>query len=373
MALNIWFNRWFSTVSHYMDMIRYNPDQQKFVIYGTHPNPDTVYFKYCDIAGTEPDIEGEEYIQFCLDFCRQNNIDVFIPRKENVLIAKRIDEFEAIGVKVLVCPDGDLMALMDNKVDMYRQLEEKEKEGYSIVTIPEYRVVKNAEDFKKAYEEMKRDENLLCIKPVIGEGASGFRIIDDEADTIPFLFNTASSRKISFETAYTILQKQTRFPDLMVLEYLDGYEYSIDCLAGADGRLYAAIPRKKGNGRLREIEKNEELLDIARKMSEHYKIPFVFNIQVKYKDGVPKLLEINPRMSGGLHISCLAGVNIPYYAIKLLLEGTIEPIHPNYGVKATYIEQPVILSEGTDSRAMNNSGETAIIKVEELIRTGVNV
>ena len=75
----------------------------------------------------------------------------------------------------------------------------------------------------------------------------------------------------------------------MVLEYLDGYEYSIDCLAGADGTLYVAIPRKKGNGRIREIEYNEELIEIADKMAEQYKIPFVFNIQVKYKDGIPKL------------------------------------------------------------------------------------
>src|SRR4051812_18564528 len=118
MALSIWFNRWFSTVSHYMEMIRNNPDEQEFIIYGTHPNPDTVYFQYCDVAGTEPDIQGEEYLHFCLDYCRQNNINIFIPRKENVLISRHLDKFNAIGVKVLVCSDGDLMALMDNKVEM---------------------------------------------------------------------------------------------------------------------------------------------------------------------------------------------------------------------------------------------------------------
>ena len=88
MALNIWFNRWFSTVSHYMDMIRHNPDRLEFVIYGTHPNPDTVYFKNCDVYGTEPDIDGEEYLQFCIDYCIQNRIDIFVPRKENVLISQ---------------------------------------------------------------------------------------------------------------------------------------------------------------------------------------------------------------------------------------------------------------------------------------------
>ncbi|MEK5038409.1 ATP-grasp domain-containing protein [Sporosarcina sp. FSL K6-3457] len=351
MVLNIWFNRWFSTVAHYMEMIRNNPDQQAFVIYGTHPNPDTVYLKNSDVALTEPDIYGEEYVQFCLEFCRQYSIDIFVPRKENVLISQNLSLFEAMGVKVLVCPDGDLMALMDNKAAMYQSLEKHNEAGHSIVTIPKYRVVNHADAFKDAYQELSSDGGRLCIKPIVGEGASGFRILDDEADTISFLFNTANSQKISFATAYKILQKQDRFPDLMILEYLDGYEYSIDCLAGADGTLHIAIPRKKGIGRIREIEHNEELLLIARQMAEHYKIPFVFNIQVKYKNGVAKLLEVNPRMSGGLHISCLAGVNIPYFAIKLLLGGTLEALRPNYGVKATYIEQPIILSEG---RALSN-------------------
>ena len=33
----------------------------------------------------------------------------------------------------------------------------------------------------------------------------------------------------------------------MVLEYLEGPEYSIDCIA-SDEQLYAAIPRMKGEG-----------------------------------------------------------------------------------------------------------------------------
>lgn len=349
MVLNIWFNRWFSTVSHYMELIRHNPDQQEFIIHGTHPNSDTVYFNYCDVFSTEPDIEGEDYIQFCLDYCIQNQIHIFVPRKENVLISRHLEKFEDIGVSVLVCPDGDLMAMVDNKAAMYQSLQNQEKEGNFIVTIPSYQIVNNALEFKEAYEQLSKDNTKLCIKPVIGEGASGFRIIDNDADTIPFIFNTASSQKISYETALRILQTQEHFPDLMVLEYLDGYEYSIDCLADADGTLLTAIPRKKGNGRIREIEYNKDLIEIAEKMAIQYKIPYVFNIQVKYKDGIPKLLEINPRMSGGLHISCLADINFPYYAIKLLLGNQLEPLYPKFGLKATHIEQPVILSSEDSS------------------------
>ena len=344
MALRIWFNRWFSTVSHYMELIRHNPDNQEFIIHGTHPNPDTVYFKYCDVSGTEPNINGEAYLTYCLDYCVQHQIDVFVPRKENVLIAQNLHKFEQIGVKVLVCPDGDLMELMDNKAAMYESLLENERNGQFVVQIPSYRIVNNAEDFKNAYEELGKNNTKLCIKPVVGEGAMGFRIIDDSAESLSFLFNSASSQKLSFDTIFRILKTEPTFPEIMVLEYLEGYEYSIDCIAEADGTLLTAIPRKKAHGRIREIEYNEELIQIAHKMAELYKIPFVFNIQVKYKNGIPKLLEINPRMSGGLHISCLSGINIPYYAIKTLLGGKVGELHPTFGIKATHIEQSIILS-----------------------------
>src|SRR5690606_10849420 len=107
-------------------------------------------------------------------------------------------------------------------VSMYRSLEKKALEGEEIVPLPEYRVVQTASEFKLAYEELSERGMKLCIKPVVGEGASGFRILDEVADTIPFIFSTASSQKISFDTAYKVLQQQEVFPELMVLEFLDG-------------------------------------------------------------------------------------------------------------------------------------------------------
>ena len=45
----------------------------------------------------------------------------------------------------------------------------------------------------------------------------------------------------------------------------------------------------------------------------------MFNIQVQCHKGKVYLMEINTRMSGGIHKSSLAGVNFLYLAIKLLL------------------------------------------------------
>ncbi|PLR75012.1 carbamoyl-phosphate synthase large subunit [Bacillus sp. UMB0728] len=342
-GMKIWFNRWFTTVSHYITMIKNNPDNRSFTIYGTHPDKDALYLQVCDFKGTEPDISGEEYILFCLDFCARNEIDIFIPRKENVLISRNLPRFEAIGVKVLVCPDPVLMSFMDNKAAIYRSIEEKNSAGKQLVNIPDYEVVNTAAGFKEAYHKLRAAGHKVCFKPVIGEGAYGFRVVKDREDSIAELFGQGVGHRISFANACGILSQQESFPDLMVLEYLDGPEYSIDCLADG-GKLYTSIPRKKGHGRVRELEENLLLSGIAENLHREYPVPYVFNVQVKYGQGVPKLLEINPRMSGGLHISCLSGINFPYLAIKLLLNEKIDPAPPNFGIRASYLEKEVILS-----------------------------
>ncbi|MGG1677083.1 ATP-grasp domain-containing protein [Neobacillus sp. NRS-1170] len=336
--MKIWFNRWFTTVSHYMDLIRANDDGRKFIIYGTHPNKDALYLQNCDYAFIEPEVSGDEYIAFCLDFCQRHGIDIFIPRKENVLISKRLAEFEALGVKVLVCPDNELMETVDNKAAAYRSVANR----VPSFLVPDYHVVNNIEGFKMAYESLKEKGHEVCFKPVIGEGANGFRVIKEEVDSIQQLLQHGIRFRIPYKYACEIFSQQESFPDLMVMEYLDGREYSIDCLSSQE-ELYAAIPRMKGDGRVRELVESLELINLARDFHEEYKLPYVFNIQMKYGNGVPKLLEINPRMSGGMHISCLSGINFPYLAIKILLGETVCPMTPKFGIRASHIEKEMIL------------------------------
>jgi biotin carboxylase len=58
---------------------------------------------------------------------------------------------------------------------------------------------------------------------------------------------------------------------------------------------------------------------------------------------IPKLLEINPRMSGGMHFSCLSGINFPYVAIKILLGEKVDLLTPKFGIRASHIEKEIIL------------------------------
>ncbi|THF84537.1 ATP-grasp domain-containing protein [Cohnella fermenti] len=333
----IYMNRWFSTAYHYINMIRGNADGQAFEFYGTHPDIDHLSLLAADHRATEPALLGEEYARFCAEHCRRNEIDLFLPRLHMEEIARHIHLFDEIGTKVMVCRD---LALLDSMMEKDKFYDKVRAAG--TIAIPDYEVVHTAEQFKQACERLTADGHVVCFKPTKAEGGMGFRIIDNNRDPLTELYGYVTL-STTFEAAYATLSSVEQFDDLMVMEWLEGPEYSIDCLATAEGSLLAAIPRRKAEGRKYILEDSPELLEISQKIADDFRIPYAFNIQVRYNKGIPKLLEINPRMSGGLYISCLAGVNMPYLAVQTLMGLPIAPPELRFGMTASFIEQPLLL------------------------------
>lgn len=335
----VYMNRWFSVAYHYINMIRNNPDGEAFEFFGTHPDINHMSLLASDHIGTEPAVFGLEYVNFCVDFCKTNRIDIFIPRLHMEEISRYVHLFDEIGTKVMVCRDIELLDAMIEKDKFYEAVRDKE-----LVTIPDYRVVRTAGEFKQAYEELVAEGHKVCFKPTVSEGGMGFRIIDNERDPLHDLYGYVTLTT-TFDQAYQTLSLTESFEPLMVMELLDGTEYSIDCVATAEGELLTAIPRRKSTGRTYLLEESPELLDIAKRIAVSLRIPYAFNIQVRYSNGVPKLLEINPRMSGGLYITCLSGVNMPYLAVQALQGKQVAPPVPQFGIQAGYVEQPLIMKE----------------------------
>ncbi|NOU99651.1 ATP-grasp domain-containing protein [Paenibacillus planticolens] len=336
----VWFNRWFSVAYHYMNSIRNNEDGRQFKMYATHPDRSHMALQAADFADTEPVLNDDDYVEFALDFCKKHGIDVFIPRLHMYAIAKHVEEFEKAGTKVTVCRDLALLENLLEKQKFYEAIRDK-----NILAIPDYHVVNTAEQFMNAYDALTQAGHQVCMKPTNAEGGMGFRIISNERNALQDLFGTVTPY-LSKDQAYQALSTVDRFNDLMVMELLGGHEYSIDCLATASGELLAAVPRRKADGRLRLLEEVPELIEIAHRIAAAYRIPFNYNIQVKYNQGVPKLLEINPRMSGGLHVTCLSGINFPYLAVKSILGEHVGIQEPKYGLLASHIEKYMIMDLG---------------------------
>lgn len=311
--MRIWFNHWFSTAYHLINLIREgNPDRFYFV--GSNKNDYAIYKRACDEWHREPEkISEESYVDFCLEFCRAHGINIFVPRRFLTAVAGRREDFEKIGVKVLVGKDAGLMKILDDKVATYKFI----AAGGAEEVIPPYRLAENFDEFNRAYNELKTSDNRICYKLVEDEGALTFRVIDDTIENISALHNMPNM-KLTFAAAKKILARYDFKIPLLVMPYLSGREISIDCLTTPRGNII--VPRFKTNNRYSEIKFDDEIISAAEKILSLTKIDVPINIQFRMDGKNFYLLEINPRMSGGLQLSCLAsGINIPDLAINRLL------------------------------------------------------
>jgi predicted ATP-grasp superfamily ATP-dependent carboligase len=112
------------------------------------------------------------------------------------------------------------------------------------------------------------------------------------------------------------------------MEFLDGYEYSVDCV-GDGRRLVAAVQRRKAKagGYGQEIVDIPELTRAIGEMTEVFGLSGLFNAQFREGRNGFRLLEINPRFSGGIGYAGAIGVNLPYLALHGLTHGFPDQAH----------------------------------------------
>lgn len=335
-TIRTWFNHWFSTAYHIINLLKEDKDIDFYII-GSNENHDSPIQQVCDEWFTEPKFSiDEEYVDYCLKFCYDNSIDIFVPRRGMIAIGNRLKEFEELGVKVLVEEDNEKLRILNDKEETYKCFER-----LKINLVPERYVVNNVNEFTNAYKEIKSRYERACIKFTQDEGAMSFRVIDDKVEGFHGL-KVKPGLKVSYESILESLLTQKSFPDLLVMPYLEGIEVSVDCLGTQSGTII--IPRYKIGSRITEIRYEKEIVDYCREIYEKLHIFGPCNIQFRYHNNVPYLLEVNTRMSGGVQLSCLAsGVNIPNIAVNQLLN-----IHKPWELRAisrkvTYIEKPLLL------------------------------
>ncbi|MDD5935651.1 MAG: ATP-grasp domain-containing protein [Clostridiales bacterium] len=333
--IRVWFNHWFSTAYNIINLLK--EDETEIIVIGSNQRKHSVIQNACDEWYEEPALDGEEYIHFCLQFCQEHQIDVFIPRRKLVDISKHIEQFKKIGVKVMVDPYERIQSL-NNKELAYQLFQ-----GHPRIKVPEHIIVRSVEEFQKAYDILSKQYEKVCFKLVQDEGGMSFRVIDNSVD-IANALNVYPSTKISLKVALQALKERKEFKEIMMMPYLPGYEISVDCLKTVDGII--AVPRKKGPSRDESIEFDEDILQMCYDILEVVPLEYPCNIQFKYLDQIPYFLEVNTRMSGGIQMGCLAaGVNIPNIALNKLL-GIQKSWQIDRSTKrVSYIEIPQIVSE----------------------------
>lgn len=312
----VWFNKTFSSVHSVFSLIREADAGGEFHIVCSSPNPHAIALLAAHEAAAEPSgITGTDYIDWCLSFCKERSIDIFVPGKEASLIARHRDTFGERGVSVLSAAAPETLDLLHDKARFYATAEA------STAPSPEVSVFTDISSFLSAYRQMHTRHPVLCMKPSVSVYGIGFRVIDETRNAFDLLLDGATYR-IDMESLCAALERAGTFRPMLLMPYLASHEYSVDCVAH-DGRLLCAVARRKslaaGGGQT--IVVREDIERACADLVSQFQLNGNVNIQFREGDEGLRILEINPRMSGGIGMACLGGPNLPYLALQSFVHG----------------------------------------------------
>jgi len=336
--MRIWFNKTFSTISSVFKAIHLAFPADEISVVCTHIHNNAAAFLAADECYLEPsDLTGPAYLEWCVDFCQHHNIQLFWPGREATLISQHHDLFLATGTQVLSVADYETLTLLHNKADFYNQL------NPDVAKPMDFIAVNNTDEFDVAVAELSLKHEKLCVKPAVSVFGLGFRVLDTQRDSISQLLK-GIEYQIPLQELRSGMNNTPEFDTLLVMEHLGGHEWSVDC-AGRHGELLCAVQRKKpllaGYGQI--IDNNADIQDMVTRLTAHYQLNGLFNIQFKEGAHGVRLLEINPRPSGGFGMACLSGANLAKIALQSIRGDIIQNPVIQYGLKVTEINTPVIL------------------------------
>lgn len=314
--MRVWYNRTFSSVYTALRLIREADTEGRFTLIHSNANRHTPAARIAHAFHGEPTgLAPDAYVDWCVDFCRTHRIDIFVPGREATTLAAHHARFEAVGTRVLSAATPQKLQLVHDKAGFYAETHLPQ------APVAQFRRFENLAAFDAAWAELRPRHAKLCIKPSRGIYGIGFAIVDEERSSAALLM-AGVEYHIGYQDLRRGLAELGEFRTMLLMEYLDGHEYSVDCV-GDRGRLVAAVARRKlagaGSGQL--IDMRPEIVEATTKLAADYGLNGIFNVQFREADGKPRLLEINPRMSGGIGMACAAGPNLPWIALKGFADG----------------------------------------------------
>ena len=240
-------------------------------------------FVYHDLIEGLPfikDDSSEEDIRLFESTIADYDIDFIYPAMDGVIAV--FAKYRNLFKETMILPSTDTAEMCRSKRETYRKLK-------GIISIP------------KVYNSMEDVHSFpVFIKPDQGQGSVGARRINlgDELKHVDFQKN-------------------------VVLEYLPGEEFTVDCFTNADGKLIYA--RGRGRKRIKNgisvnaiFEDNSEFLSMAEKINNvlGQKGGWFFQVK-KSNDGSFKLLEVACRIAGTSAISRNIGANLPLMTVDV--------------------------------------------------------
>lgn len=233
-------------------------------------------FVYEDYISNIPYIKDKDFIPVLQLLVKERHIDAIYPAMDLAITILKENE-NKLGCKI-IAPPVETTRISLSKEMTYRYLED-------VICTPEIYDSQFVPD----------DKFPVFAKPKIGYGSRGTKKLFNQEEVNLFVKDK---------------------DDLLILEYLSGEEYTVDCFTNKNGVLLYCAARKRN--RIKDgisvnttfVENQEEFEDIAIKINSKVKFRGAWFYQVKRnKEGKLCLLEIAARLGGSSLLSRAIGVN----------------------------------------------------------------
>lgn len=284
-------------------------------LFGAEAQQFTSANAFCDDIFLVPKVgELDAYQNRICEIVRTAKIDIIFPTLQAEItvyhtFADSLPAFVAV-------PKSDSFDVLVNKEKLYAYLKEQ---GFSSI-LPKYAVFDSSYELKEIMDTMFHSDQFVCVKNTAGHGGIGVAILTDRNTYINHL-RDGKRDVISSQDYIDADSKSHR----MVMEYLDGVEFSVDLFL-SEGKVVTAVSRRRkrvSNGVVIDgvVEENQFVLDAAKEIAEKVATDGFLNLQFIESQGTYKLTDLNARFCGSQVMSYGAGVNFPLLAIQYNLLG----------------------------------------------------
>jgi len=268
-------------------------DERDITIHAVDARPDAVGRFLCDGFTTVPWGTDPGYVPALLELVAQVRPDVLFVQSSLEVgpISARKAEFESLGMRVLVAAPAAVGACAD-KAAMHAALLN------APVSQPELIVPCTVDELVTAAHRLGYPDRPVCVKPPVAKGSRGFRVLRADADRAEALLHgRPGTDPMTLDEYVSLFRDTVEFPRLMVMEYVDGPEHTVDALV-EDGRilLHQVKTRERIAAGLamsfRTVDR-PDLVEAASQVCEALQLDWFVNVQFKGD----RLLEVNPRVS----------------------------------------------------------------------------
>jgi len=255
--------------------------------------------------------EPENVLKYLLDYLKCNNVSAVIPAGGPMtdLIVRHQDQFRQYTHLLLPCYDS-----FHKGLDKTLTLKTAQEIGCPIprTWYPEDEPIEQI--------VQKIDQYPVLIKPAVSSGSRGITFCNSGDEVLEHYPNIVKQYGSSFVQDFV--------PQ-------EGMQYKVDAVMDQQHNLYAGVvyaklryyPPKGGSSVLNKTEHHPDILDAAVKIMQ--KLEWIgicdFDFITDPRDGIVKLMEINPRFPESYRATVAAGVDMTKIIYKLAVGQKVEP------------------------------------------------